>query len=407
MDTERKAAEFRTICVGTIGAGYACRLHAQAWHMVAGYQIRLKTVVDVDGKRARRAKEQYGYQNAEEDYHKMLLDDDIDVIDICTPPSCHVEMIKETLLAGKHVICEKPLSGYFGRTGDEKPTGRTVSKRDMLKAIVTEMDELAAILKVSQRQFFYAENYVYAPAVQKAIEMVRHKRSKVLFLKAEESLKGSGSLNAGEWSQIGGGALIRAGVHPLSAVLAIKRAEAEARGEPYGIDSVTADVGQATKCLKDGYEHRHIAARPNDVEDFACVTITFLDGTKATVTASDLVLGGTKGYVEVYTNDSAICCNVSPTDLVNSYFLDEDQLEDVAISEMLPCKLGWNYSFVADEIIRGFCGEMQNFAECIATGRKPVSGYALACEILQIVYAAYLSAEEGKKLTLRGGCVEV
>lgn len=394
------------ICVGTIGAGYACRLHAQAWRMVAGCRICLKAVADVDSARAKAVQEQYGYQYVEDDYRKLLLDNEIDVIDICTPPSCHAAMIKEALTAGKHVICEKPLSGYFGQPEDKAPIGASVSKRDMLKAVLEEMRELKAVLDASQKQFFYAENYVYAPAVLKAVEMVRHKKSKVLFLKAEESLKGSGSLNVGEWSQIGGGALIRAGVHPLSAALAIKRAEAEARGEPYGIESVVADVGQATKSMKDDYEHRHIAARPNDVEDFACVSITFLDGTKATVTASDLVLGGTKGYVEVYTNDSAIHCKVSPTDLVNSYFLDEERLDGVAISEMLTSKLGWNYSFVSDEVIRGFYGELQDFAECIMTGKMPISDYSLAYETLQVVYTAYLSAEEGRKVNFKEWCVE-
>lgn len=386
------------ICVGTIGAGYACRLHAGAWRMVSGYQIRLKALADINLELAGKIKERYGYEEVYADYHRLLEDPEIDVIDICTPPNLHVEMAKAAFQAGKHVICEKPLSGYFGRPGDEAPIGDKVPKSLMLQAVMEEMKELGAVMEASGKEFFYADNYVYASAIQKAIQMVSAKKSKVLFLKGEESLKGSGSLNVGEWCHIGGGALIRAGVHPLSSILAIKRAEAEALGEEYGIKSISADMGRATLSLKDEYAHRHIAARPNDVEDFASVCITFIDGTKATVTASDLVLGGTKGYVEVYTNDSAIHCKVSPTDLVNSYFLDEDNLEDVSISEMLPAKTGWNYSFVSDEVIRGFWGELQDFAECIGTGRKPVSDYALACETLQVVYTAYLAAEEGRRI---------
>ena len=90
------------------------------------------------------------------------------------------------------------------------------------------------------------------------MEIVEKKKSKILFLKGEESLKGSGSMNTGEWKQIGGGALIRAGCHPLSSLLALKQTEAAARGEEISVASVSADMGMASRCLTTDYEHRHI-----------------------------------------------------------------------------------------------------------------------------------------------------
>ena len=59
-------------------------------------------------------------------------------------------------------------------------------------------------------------------------------------------------------------------------------------------------------------------------------------------------------------------CNITPTDLRNTYFLDEDGREDEPISEMLPKKLGWNKAFVSDEIIRGYVGELQDLMEAAA-----------------------------------------
>ncbi len=38
-------------------------------------------------------------------------DDGIDIIDICTPPGIHLEQVLAALAAGKHVVCEKPLTG--------------------------------------------------------------------------------------------------------------------------------------------------------------------------------------------------------------------------------------------------------------------------------------------------------
>ncbi len=201
---------------------------------------------------------------------------------------------------------------------------------------------------------------------------------------------------AGKWNRTGGGTLTRTGTHPLGGMLWLKQQEAKARGEEITLKEVSCDVGNATFCLSEE-EHRHIAARPEDVEDYGVLSLTFSDGTKALCIASDTVLGGTKNYIEVYANNAALNCNITPTDLLNTYFLDEDGLDDVYISEMLPRKLGWNKAFVNDEIIRGYMGELQDFMECVSLDREPMSGFQLAYDITKVTYAAYQSAEEGKK----------
>ena len=85
-------------------------------------------------------------------------------------------------------------------------------------------------------------------------------------------------------------------------------------------------------------------------------------------------------------------------DLLNTYFLDEDGMENVDISEMLPAKLGWNKAFVSDEVIRGYTGELQDFMEALAYGRAPASDFQLAYETSKVMYAAYQSAEEGRRI---------
>src|SRR5713101_6064513 len=39
----------------------------------------------------------------------LLADDELDFVDICTPPSSHAALIREALDRGRHVLCEKPL----------------------------------------------------------------------------------------------------------------------------------------------------------------------------------------------------------------------------------------------------------------------------------------------------------
>jgi len=383
------------VCVGVVGAGYAAYLHGNGYKKVSGVPLRLKTVVDTDITQAEAVKERYGFEQAITSFDELLADPEITVVDIVTPPFLHSSMIEQAMAAGKHVICEKPLTGYFGRKGDPEPIGDKVSKQKMYDACIADMDKLRKVVEASDKKFLYAENYVYCTPVVRAADMIRKKGSKILFLKGEESLKGSSSTVAGEWKYTGGGTLVRVGCHPLSGVLWLKQQEAKARGELITIASVMADTSRVTTCLNE-YEHRHISARPRDVEDFANVTVTFSDGTKAVVLSSDTVLGGTKNYIEIYCNDSAMTCTITPTDLLNTYFLDEDNMENIQISEMLPSKIGWNKVFVSDEIIRGYMGELQDFAETIYYDREPVSGFELAYQTTQVIYAAYLSAEEGR-----------
>ena len=75
-------------------------------------------------------------------------------------------------------------------------------------------------------------------------------------------------------------------------------------------------------------------------------------------------------------------------------FSDEKGLENVEIAEMLPTYIGWQHVFVSDEVLRGYVGEMQDFVECVAYGRRPLSGFDLAFETVKVIYAAYQSAEE-------------
>lgn len=388
----------KTVAIGTVGAGYAAYLHGDGYEKVSGVSVRLKTVCDVQLELAEKVKARFGYERAVSDYQELLNDPEIDVVDIVLPPFLHTRFAIEAMRAGKDVICEKPLTGYFGAPGQEN-VGSTVPKGEMLRHCLAEMEELGAVVRQTGRKFMYAENFVYAPAIQKAAEIIRVKRTKLLFMKGEESLKGSSSPVAGKWNRTGGGTLTRTGAHPMGGMLWLKQQEAAARGEVITVKSVSCDVGRVTSCLT-GEEHRYIDARPEDVEDYGVASVTFSDGTKALCIASDAVLGGTRNYIEIYGNNTALNCNITPADLLNTYFLDEDGLDEVPISEMLPKKLGWNKAFVSDEIIRGYVGELQDFMEAVAYDREPASGFALAYETTRVLYAAYQSAEEGRVIEL-------
>lgn len=387
------------ICFGMAGAGRACELHMNALMRFSEFPVRYKRIIARRPEQVNFMKERYGFEIGSLSFDDLLNDEEIDVIDICTPPYAHSDMIEKALKAGKHVICEKPLSGYFGKTDDPEPIGMMVSKEKMYKEVLDSLEHLRKVVSESGKKFMYAENFVYAPAVVKAAEIIQAKKSRILYAKGEESLKGSSSPVAGEWNKTGGGTLMRVGSHPLCAILWLKQQEALARGYEITVKSVFADMARVTSRLTK-YEHRHIAAHPNDVEDTATVVLTFSDDSRAVIMANDTLLGGSKNYVELYCNDAAINCTLTMADMMETYFLDEDGLGDVYISEMLPSKTGWNKPFLLDEVMRGYTDEMKDFMQCVMYDREPKSDFEMAYQTAKIMYAAYMSSEVGHAIEL-------
>jgi predicted dehydrogenase len=301
--------------------------------------------------------------------------------------------------AGKHVICEKPFTGYFGRPGDQAPIGRHVPKSVMYERVMAEMEQTRAAIRASGRLFLYAEDWVYAPAVAKTAEILKATKDKVLFMKAEESHSGSHAAHAAQWAMTGGGALIRQGCHPLSAVLYLKQVEAAARGERITVANVTCDVGTLTPGLKPE-DRKYLLANPVDVEDWGMLSLTFSDNTKATIFAGDMIMGGVRNLVETYTTGGTLFANIAPNNHVVTYLTDEAKLADVYITEKVDRKTGWQFVCVEEEWTRGYIGEIQDFMECAAHGREPLAGIDLAYDAIRIHYAAYWAAEEGRRITL-------
>jgi len=221
----------------------------------------------------------------------------------------------------------------------------------------------------------------------------------VLFMKGEESHSGSHAAHAAQWAMTGGGSLIRMGCHPLSGVLFLKQVEAKARGESIRVVSVTGDVGNVAACLKPE-ERAYIKANPVDVEDWGTLTLTFSDGTKATIFSGDMIMGGVRNLIETYTSGGSLFANITPNNHMMSYQTSEEKLAGVYITEKVDRKTGWQFVCLEEEWTRGYLQEIQDFMECVATGRAPVADLDLACETSRVQYAGYWSADEGRRIKL-------
>lgn len=106
-----------TISVAVIGAGMAGRTHANAWRQATTIydphklpQLRYAAICDAYEPFAQDAARAYGYDKAVTDWHEIAEDPEIDVVSIVVANSLHREIALELIKAGKHVLCEKPLT---------------------------------------------------------------------------------------------------------------------------------------------------------------------------------------------------------------------------------------------------------------------------------------------------------
>ena len=104
------------ITVGLIGAGYIGPIHLEALSRLGG--VRVKTVVDVNGKLAEKAAAAYNIPHAGTDHREVIDDPQIDVIHNCTPNKYHYRITREALEAGKQVLSEKPLAMTLREAAD-------------------------------------------------------------------------------------------------------------------------------------------------------------------------------------------------------------------------------------------------------------------------------------------------
>ena len=96
------------IKVGVIGTGFIGPAHVEALRRI-GY-VEVSALSDINPEVAGQKAKMLNIDRAYGDYRDMLKDPEIEAVHICTPNNLHYVMSREAMEAGKHVVCEKPLS---------------------------------------------------------------------------------------------------------------------------------------------------------------------------------------------------------------------------------------------------------------------------------------------------------
>jgi predicted dehydrogenase len=335
---------------------------------------------------------------------EMLSEVELDAVDLAVPNYLHAPFIIEASKAGKHVFCEKPLTGYFGDPdAADELVGKTVPRQTMLEEASRRCDEVVEAIGKSGIKFGYAENWVYAPAFVKLWRLAKTAGGTIIRIEAEESHSGSHADYARQWRTSGGGSLMVKGSHPLGAAIQLKRWEGEEKlGRPIRPASVMCEVGNLTWIEAFTQEKEHyLRTGWRDVEDWGIIVVKFEDGSVAEVKAADTTLGGVHNYLEAYLSNARIRANINPNDSCVAYAPEAEIFEPEYISEKIETKGGWTFPSPDEDWHQGYPQEVADFVAAIIENREPISGAALAREVTLVLYAAYVSAEEGRRVDLK------
>ena len=294
---------------GIVGSGFAANLHYEGIGRVYGTDVELIGLFSPTAANARRFAEPRGLRTF--DSLEALLAE-VDVVHVCTSPATHEAITVAALQRGVHAVVEKPLTGWFG-DGAAGFHASAVSMQAALDGALASIDRMLDAEAKSKAMILYAENWVYAPAIQKEREIIEKTGAQVLWMHGEEAHSGSHSKAYGFWRLNGGGALIGKGVHPLGAALYLKRIEGRARhGRPIRPAAVSARTHSLTR-LPAYLDRGFLRTDYHDVEDFSATHVVFEDGTIADIFASEVVMGGIHNWIEVWPTTTARSATSIPT----------------------------------------------------------------------------------------------
>lgn len=395
----------KEVGIGMIGAGFLAKTRARCYAQVSGVPSRIVAVAARTEENAAGYASRHGVPKWFSDYEELLSLPEVDVVDLCVPNVLHRSMTEAAAAAGKHVVCTKPLTAYVGQDLGEDVAEEAVSGQDasrMLEVATADAQAMVDACESHDVQLMYGENWIYAPSLTKAVPLIKASGGTILEMRGGECHNGSHSPFSKRWKFTGGGALLRMGSHPIGAMLYIKQQEGLARdGVAIRPVAVSAEVGDLTaiesvKREKTGW----MVSDWVDVENWGTAILTFSDGSRAVVNASDTVLGGMESRLDIYMSNSHLKLNMSPNNLLQAYAPDDKVFGDEYIMEKVSTSAGWTTPIPGEDWTSGHLAMCQDFIEAAAENRPARSEGQLGVDVIKVIYSAYIAAFEGRRVTI-------
>jgi predicted dehydrogenase len=341
-------AGLQRLRVAVVGAGIG-RSHVLAYKALPDH-FEVVALCDIDLDRARPIAEEHGVPRLVTDMAELCRIDDLDVIDVCTPPHLHFDQIQHVLASGKHAICEKPLVS---------------SLRDV--------DELDRAELSSGRRIMPIFQYRFGHGLQKLKLLIeRGLAGRAYLATVETAWRRRPPYYAvpwrGKWATERGGALLSHAIHAHDMLCYVL-------GPPSGVFAYTT-------------------TRVNDieVEDCASVSLQMADGSAA---ALGVTLGSAAEITRHRFSFSGLVAESNTRPYTNSgdpwtYVGDTPELTeqiDAALAEFQP-------------LPEHYAGQFYRFHEALRCGDELPVTLADARTALELITAMYYSAETGSCVQL-------
>lgn len=341
-----------TIGVGIIGSGFVAEIHAESFRRVPG--VRVEAVASPTPGRAAAFAARHGIPRACTDYHALLALPEVQLVSLCLPNDLHCAATLAAAVAGKHVLCEKPLC-----------------------LTLAEADSMIGACRAAGVRLFYAEELCFAPKYVRAKQLVEEGAlGRLYFLKQSEKHDGPHAAWFWEVGRSGGGVALDMGCHAI-----------EFFRWMLGKPRITSVYAQMSTVL---HGHR------TEGDDHSLLLLEFEGGATALAEESWAKPGGMDDRAELYGTEG-----VTYADLLHGSALTTYSTRGYGYAvEKAGGTQGWSFTMYEELWNYGFPQELQHAVECLRTGAEPLETGEDGRAVLEALYAAYESARTGRKVTL-------
>jgi predicted dehydrogenase len=339
--------------VGIIGSGFEADIHAASFQIMPD-EAEVVAVASPTAGNAEALAKRYGIPRVFHDYREMLTERDIEMITIAAPNALHARMTTDAAMAGKHIVCEKPLC-----------------------MTLEEADEMIDVCRRQGVLLMYAEELYFTPKYVQAKRMADEGAfGKVYMVKQSEKHFGPHADWFWDVRKSGGGVFMDMGCHGIAFCHWFL-------GRP-AIKDVYCQMGT--------YVHKD----KTQGEDNSVCIVEFEGGAVGVIENSWARRGGMDDRVEVYGEGGLTYANLHMGNSLPTY---SETGYGYAV-EKAPTTKGWTYPVYEELWNYGFPQEMHHFARCARSKEEPIASGEDGRIVLEALLAGYQSARIGAKVSL-------
>lgn len=339
--------------VAILGAGFITDIHMESYHRF----VPDAEVVAVYARKQERAKafaDKYGIPNHYSDLDAVIEKSGCEVVDICLPNYLHAEATLKAAKAGKHIIIEKPLA-----------------------TTLEDADKMISACREAGVKLMYAEELCFAPKYERVRGMVKEGAvGDIYMLKQGEKHSGPHADWFYDIDLAGGGVLMDMGCHAI------------------GWFNWMLDNAKPKSVIASMSTVFHKGRTRG--EDNSIVIVEYDNGVTAVAENSWAKHGGMDDRSEVYGTGGVIYADLFMGNAAVAYSRDGYGYA----MEKADTTKGWSFPIFEEAFNQGYPHELKHFIECVREDKTPLVTGELGRDVLEVIYAAYASAGQGKKIEL-------